>query len=75
MSDTPRTDALLSSLGAAGSTARFAEHARQLERELERWKQIATQMAQRDPEWLEGIARDEARRSTSAGQQTEAESK
>jgi hypothetical protein len=34
MSDTPRTDAWLVKLGAVGSTSKFAEHARQLEREL-----------------------------------------
>jgi hypothetical protein len=34
MSDTPRTDALLVALGAAGSKSRIAEHARTLEREL-----------------------------------------
>lgn len=36
--DTPLTDALLIALGAAGSTSRFAEHARELERKVNRLK-------------------------------------
>ena len=40
MSDTPKTDTLLVQLGAAGSTSKFAEHARKMERDAEHWKRM-----------------------------------
>ena len=48
MSNTPRTDAmltLLGLLGAVGSTSRFAEHARNLERELNEVEQQCDELA------------------------------
>jgi len=38
MSDTPLTDAILIKLAALGSKSRFAEHARNMEREFEKYK-------------------------------------
>ena len=40
MSDTPKTDAILVQLGASGSTSKFAEHARAMEREATHWQRM-----------------------------------
>ena len=40
MSDTPKTDAMLVKLGAPGSTSKFAEHARQMERDAAHWQRM-----------------------------------